>query len=86
MKLLAFSIYDSKAEAYLQPFFSQTIGTALRDFEAAVNTEDHQFAKYAADYTLFHLGDFDQGNAEFNLLPSPINLGCAITFIKGPDA
>ncbi len=85
MKLEAFSVYDSKAESYIQPFFSQTIGTALRDFEAAVNTQDHQFSKYGADYTIFHLGAFDQETATFNALPSPVNLGNALTFLKETD-
>ncbi len=82
MKLEIFSVFDSKAEAYIQPFFSQTIGTALRDFEAAVNTETHQFSKYAADYTLFHLGDFEQATAKWTLKDAPVNLGNALTFMK----
>jgi len=85
VKIQVFSVYDSKAEAYIQPWYSQTLGTAVRSFEQAVNTEEHEFFKFAADYTLFHLGDFDQSNAEFNALPAHVNLGCALTFIKGKE-
>jgi len=85
VKLQVFTVYDSKAEAYIQPWYSQTLGTAIRSFEQAVNNEEHDFFKFAADYTLFHLGDFDQSTAEFTALPSPVNLGCALTFIKGKD-
>ncbi len=76
-----FSIYDSKAEAYLQPFYSQTTGTAIRSFESAVNENGHDFNKYAGDYTLFELGDFDQADGVTTSRETQLNLGLAITFI-----
>lgn len=85
MKLQVFSVYDSKAEAFIQPWYSQTLGTALRSFEQAVNTESHDFQKFAGDYTLFHLGSFDQTKGRFDQLETPLNLGLAITFLKSPD-
>ncbi len=84
MKLQVFSVFDSKAEAFIQPWYSQTIGTAIRSFEQAVNTEQHDFQKFAGDYCLFHLGDFDQVKGIFTQLQSPTNLGLALTFIKEP--
>jgi len=54
-----FSVYDSMANAYLQPFFSPARGLAIRSFSEAVNTSDHQFHKYAGDFTLFEIGEFD---------------------------
>lgn len=77
-----FSVYDSKAEAFIQPFFSQTIGTALRDFGRAANDAQHQFHQHAGDYTLFHLGSFDPNKADFTLLKAHANLGTALTFIN----
>lgn len=82
MKLQVFAIFDSKAEAFIQPWFSQTIGTAIRSFEQAVNEDGHHFQKFSGDYTLFHLGDFDQVKGNFTQLKSPTNLGLAITFMK----
>lgn len=82
MKLQTFAIYDSKAQAYLQPFFSQTIGTALRSFEQAVNDPNHDFSKYAADYTIFHIGSFDQSEGRYTQLDANVNLGTALTFMK----
>lgn len=85
MKLQVFSVFDSKAEAFIQPWYSQTLGTAIRSFEAAVNTEAHDFQKHAGDYTLFHLGEFDQTLGQFTQLPAAVNLGLAVNFIKeGP--
>ncbi len=82
MKLEVFSIYDSKAEAFIQPWYSQTLGTAIRSFEQAVNQEGHDFAKFSGDYTLFHLGSFDQTKGRFDQLKTAVNLGLAVTFIK----
>lgn len=83
MKLQTFSIYDSKAEAFIQPWYSQTLGTAIRSFEQAVNTSGHEFQKFSADYTLFHLGEFDQQTGRFTALATHVNLGLALTFLKG---
>lgn len=77
-----FTVYDSKAEAYLQPFFADTTGIALRDFETACNDSAHQFARHAGDYTLFEIGLFDERKARFENLTTPINLGLALTYIS----
>lgn len=58
-----FSVYDSKADAYLQPFFSRNMETAIRDFKAAVNDSTragNNFYLYSEDYTLFCIGRFDE--------------------------
>lgn len=80
MKLKTFTVHDCKAESYLQPFYAQATGAAIRMFEDAVNQEGHQFNRYAADYTLFELGTFDQATAAFEVLPAAINLGNALVF------
>lgn len=55
-----FTIFDSKAVAYLQPFFSKTEGTAIREIKLAANQEGSQFKKYAEDYSLFNIGEFNE--------------------------
>lgn len=54
------SVFDSKADAYLEPFFSVNTATALRAFESAVQKEGHNFNTWAEDYTLFELAEFDE--------------------------
>lgn len=81
MKISIYSVFDSKAESFISPFFSQNRATALRSFEAAANDENTDFHRYAGDYTLFELGTFDQSNAKFTLHEAPENLGLALTFI-----
>jgi len=76
--LKLFTVYDSKTEAFIQPFYELTTAAALRSFAEAANTEKHAFSKSGADYTLFELGTFDQTNAKFAILDAPINLGLAL--------
>lgn len=82
--MLIFTVHDSKAEAFLQPFYADTRGLATRMFADAVNQTDHNFNRYAADYTLFCLGEFDQQTAGITLLPSPENLGLALQYREQP--
>ncbi len=77
-KLEIFTIFDSKAGAYLQPFFSINVETAKREFSAAVNGEG-TFAQFAEDYALFYLGDFDQPEAKFEISTTPIHICNAVT-------
>lgn len=76
-----FTIYDSKAEAFLPPFYERSTGLAVRAFEDAANNSEHQFNKYPSDYTLFELGEFNETTAEFTHLKAHINLGLAVIFI-----
>lgn len=59
MIMKIFSVRDAKVEAFLQPFFSPTLGAAIRSLMEAVNDPGHQFAKNVGDYSLFELGEFD---------------------------
>lgn len=80
-----FSVWDSKAEAYLQPFFSRTTGLAIRSFETAICEDGHQFARHPGDYTLFELATFNAATGIFESLATPLNLGVAIQFLPQAD-
>ncbi|QCQ84963.1 nonstructural protein [Blackfly microvirus SF02] len=69
MKILLFSVYDLAVGAHLQPFFSRSIGEAMRSFENACNDEKGPFVAHASDYCLFHLGSFDDTNGVFDCHP-----------------
>lgn len=66
-----FSVYDSKAEAYLPPFFLHTTGMAQRIFSDCANDPEHPWGKNPADYTLFKLGSFNDATAHITLEKSP---------------
>lgn len=76
MKHLVLTIFDLKAKAYLQPFMSQTLGTAIRQITDCLTDANHQFAKHPQDYTLFHIYDFDDTTAIYTPVPdqAPIKL------------
>lgn len=60
-----FTVYDEKSEAYLQPFFLDTIGQATRAITDCVNDVNHAFCRHSADYTLFLLGEYDDATGCF---------------------
>lgn len=80
MKIECFSVYDSAAGAFLEPFFSRTPETAIRAFRATVNSGQNDISSFPEDYTLFHIGTFDQETAEFSTF-TPHSLGVAIMFL-----
>lgn len=75
-----FTVYDSKAELYLNPFNMSTKGQALRGFEDLVNDGQHNFSKYPADFTLFEIGEWDDQTSMYKMHDAFINLGLAVEF------
>ncbi|AXL15417.1 nonstructural protein [Microviridae sp.] len=59
-----YTIYDSKAEAYMKPFYARTRGEAIRSCEQAANDPESQFFSYAEDYVLFEIGEFSELTGE----------------------
>ena len=59
-----FTIYDSKATAYLQPFFSKTEQTAVRDVTTIVNEPNSNFNLHAEDFSLFTIGKYDEDSGK----------------------
>lgn len=77
MILKIFTVYDEKAGAYLAPFYLPTHGEAVRAFIDASMKQDHKFNLHAMDYTLFHLGTFDDAKASIDMLDVPETIGRA---------
>lgn len=77
-----FTVHDSKADAYLPPFYMRTKGEAIRAFETTVKDTNSQFNKYPADYTLVELGEFDEQSASICCHEKPLILENASTFSK----
>ena len=66
MILTIYSIYDSAAKAYAQPFFMHNDGLAIRAFQDMVNSQDeNNIAKHPDQFTLFKLGTFDDQSGNF---------------------
>lgn len=65
MKLLCFSVHDGAVKAFLPPWYARARGEALRQFVEACNDDKSNFKKFAADYTLMYLGEFDDASGTF---------------------
>lgn len=82
MLLKSFTVYDSKAEIYLKPFFMGATGEAIRAFEDQCNNPETQFYAHAGDFTLFEIGVYDDNTGRFAPLDAFINLGTALEYKK----
>jgi len=68
-KKSCFAILDVKANAFMTPFFHATPGQAIRDFSAAVRKGGSVISDYPDDFTLYHIGIFD----DLSGLLEPVN-------------
>lgn len=79
MIMRIFAVKDKKMEAFLQPFFSINMATALRSLSEVVKDANHTFAKHSEDYVLYELGTFDDATGRITGNPdgadSILNLG-----------
>lgn len=82
MTQLAFTVFDSAAKAFLDPFFAPTIESAMRSFREVCNREGHMFNRFPEDYTLFHCGEFCAETGVFTAI-APHSLGVALSFVDG---
>lgn len=80
MKLKVYTVMDSAVQAYLPPFTARAPGEALRMFEQSVQTPNHQFNRYAADYTLFEVGEFDDATGQIAMHSVMKNMGNGAQF------
>ena len=77
-----FTVYDSKAELFMQPFFMPTTGQALRSFEDTCNDPSTLFAKHPADFTLFEIGSYEDITCAIHINDSKVNLGTALEYVQ----
>lgn len=77
-----FSVHDSKAEAFVQPFFAPNTAVGLRIFQQNVNDPNTTINSFPEDYTLFELGEFNSDTGMVTYHDSPKSLALALTLIK----
>lgn len=71
MKLQMYVIFDSKALVYNRPFYLPNDDVALRTAKDLRQDPNSEAFKNPEDYTLFHIGSYDDENAEITTLPTP---------------
>lgn len=82
MKMIIFSVYDSKAQSFLPPFFMQNDGMAVRIFSECANDKEHQFGRFSSDFTLFAIGEFDDATGIISPAAQHRSLGLAASFVR----
>jgi len=81
MQLPVLAVFDDKTKVFCSPFTAQTISAALRDFAYAANDLDSNIGRYPSDFSLFHIGNYDDETA--TLIPLTMSsLGTAIQFVQ----
>ncbi len=84
MKLNMFCVYDSKGGVYTPPFTFRSNGEAIRAFVDSANEVGHPFFKHKADFTLFHVGEFDDTTGIAVSLAAHVPLGSALEWQRPP--
>lgn len=78
MLLRAYSVFDSKAKAFIPPFFLQNDAMAVREFTNAVNDPGHKFHVNAEDYSLHSVAGFDDETGMIKAGMHPVLLVTAL--------
>ena len=76
-----FGVRDSKALAFLQPYFSNSVGAAVRAFADEVNDGKGMITKHPEDFLLYELGEFDDNSGEFKCTVPIKMLGSGKDFV-----
>lgn len=66
-----YAIKDEKGDYFNQPFFNHTHGEAERNFDVLVNDKQSTINKYPQDYTLHHIGTYDDRTGLITGLAKP---------------
>ena len=78
-----FTIWDSKVQAYMDPWPSPTPESAIREFKLQINKPGTMLNQWPEDYTLFLIGEWDAATGEIHPLPMT-SLAVGHT-LKDPD-
>lgn len=81
MKLLVYSVYDTKGEAFGAPFFAANRNTGLRSFKMLAGDERSVINMNPSDFGLFEIGEFDNLTGELKGTKH-VNLGNANMFVN----
>lgn len=77
-----FVVRDTKVGAFATPFYLENISVAMRAFAHAANDPTTDVGRYPSDFSLYHLGTYDDETAKFDLMPEPFHLALASTLVE----
>ncbi len=76
-----FSIYDEKCQTYSSPFTQPHIGQAIRSFNDLSQDKTTSINRHPEDYTLYHIGEFDDSSSNLKSFNEPKFLARASEFV-----
>lgn len=82
MNLKMFSIRDSKAEVFNQPWFAKTHGEAERNFTQLAKDPKSFVSQFPDDFDLYFVGEYNDQTGEVLPLDTPHHLLKAISVIN----
>lgn len=77
------SVFDSKARAYARPFFVAHNDVGIRAFKAQANNPETEMYAGPEDFSLWHLGTFNDVNAHMELRQQPESIAFAANLKEG---
>lgn len=78
MELRVYSIRDSKAEIFNQPFFQKTDAEAQRSFAQLIRDPKSTINQFPEDYDLYFLGTYDDQTGVIKSMDTPQHMLKAI--------
>lgn len=85
MILNIFSIFDEKAQAFSRPVLFNALGQALRSFSDLAKDKTTDIASHPEDFSLYHIGEFDDADAQIKSYPQPRLIARAAEFFLPPS-
>lgn len=76
-RMSVYAVLDVKANAFVSPHFHKSHGQAIRDFSAAVRGGKSMLSNYPDDFSLYHLGYFDEVSGLLEDVTPPVFLSRA---------
>lgn len=64
LKQNVYSVFDSKADVFGQPWFAVNDSVARRLFQDGINDPETPMHRHAEDYTLFRVGEWDSSEGK----------------------
>lgn len=76
-----FSVFDSKSALYGFPYYSVSVPAGKRAFSDMCANPETLINRHPGDFTLFHIGTYDDCTGQVTPFASPESLGKAIEYI-----
>ena len=82
MKQEMYAIHDNKASFFMTPWPCRNVGIARREFASVCANKDTSMGKFPADYTLYHVGEYDDNTAIVKSLTPPVRIADGVEILQ----